>query len=669
MSYIKIQKILKEDVETPEDGYIYFGYDDPTVGSGVTGGFWIKDDTGSGATYLFNGYSNAPSIISINPTSAYNGDTILISGINFLGDVVATFSGITGMTTVISPNQISVIIPDLPNYDNEIDVILKSSLGIGSPVKYRVYLQINKPIITNLPSSADINSTITINGLYFIAGQTEVYFSTGSIAGNTTVISSTELSVIVPIVQTGSTQLYIQTNLGQSLLTNITITNGNIPIVTNFYPTYSYTNNIIGIFGENFSYGSQLVRFGPNEAAFINIINSSYLQATISNNTPIGDTLIHINDMTFSGFTVCGTTSSLIPTITSISSSVYSGNTVTMTGTNLNMPMTITLSGIKCEPTYINSNTCSIYIGYDVSPGINTVIVINKYGSSLPYSYTVLNSENLTITGFSNTHMERGAHSIGLYGSGFTSNPSMSVYVGNVLSNFSYNNSSSLTVQILNSTSTSDTIPTGNVDIRVKSLNYSYTLNGFTVDTTIGTNPPTITKVSPIFGKYGDIIDVYGTYLTNSKISFGTSYPGVYGISNIINDNHSSVIVPSGLTQSNDIINIYATTVNGSYTYSPFESYSIPLQKPTITNITPTSGNTGTIITILGTNFVKYYTDVSISVILNGVVTYLVLDSLTFISTNEIIGVIPNVLPYVGSSVVKVSTSAGTDQSYTLIIT
>jgi len=34
MSYIKIQKIAKETVDTPEKGYVYFGYDDTDNGKG-----------------------------------------------------------------------------------------------------------------------------------------------------------------------------------------------------------------------------------------------------------------------------------------------------------------------------------------------------------------------------------------------------------------------------------------------------------------------------------------------------------------------------------------------------------------------------------------------------------------------------------------------------------
>jgi len=250
----------------------------------------------------------------------------------------------------------------------------------------------------------------------------------------------------------------------------------------------------------------------------------------------------------------------------------------------------------------------------------------------------------------------------------------MSVYVGNVLSRFSYNSPSGLTVQILNTTSTTDTIPTGNVDIRIESTNGNYTLNGLTVDST---NPPVISKISPIFGKYGDIINVYGSLLSGGLVSFGTSYPGTYGSTTTINDNHLTVVVPSGLTNSgtSDIMNVYATTLNGTITYSPFESYIQASAAPSILSFTPsvvtgTTSSDGTLITISGQNFVKYYTDAYISVILSGTgtVEYIYLDSQEYISESEIKGIIPNTLGYTGTSIIKVITSAGIDQEPNLFV-
>jgi len=674
MSYIKIKKILKEEVETPEKGYVYFGYDDSTVSSGDTKGFWIKDDNGSDSTYLLAGYSNVPTILNFNPTSAYNGDSITIYGINFVNDTVASFSGVTGVTTIFSPNQLTVIIPELSNYDNEVDVILTSPFGFGPAVKYRVYNQINKPIITICPSIASINSTITIEGLYFIAGKTKLYF-VPSIEVVTTVISSTKLTAKVPLLALGPTQLYIQTNIGQSLFKNITIDNGLIPLFDSFNPTYANIGDTIDIFGANFNTGTTLIRFGPTQSTNVTVHNSGYMTAVISNETPIGDTSIKVDDTSLSGFTVCGVTNSIIPTISSISPSVYPGNTVTMIGTNFNIPLTITFSGVICDYTIISSTTCDIHIGNDVIPGKNTVIVINKYGSSLSYSYDVLSNKPLSITSFSTTHSQRGLHSIGLYGTGFITNPSMSVYVGNVLSRFSYNSASGLTVQILNAASTTDIIPTGDVDIRVESTNGNYTMSGFTVDSV---NEPIISKISPIFGKYGDVINIYGSLLSGGTISFGVSYPGTYGTTTTINNNHLRVIVPSGITHSgtNEIMNIYATTLNGTISHSPFESYiqaSLPpsLLSYPITYVTGSTYSEGSLITISGQNFVKYYTDAYISVIPSGNtgnVEYIYLDSQEYVSESEIKGIIPNTLGYTGPSSIKVVTSAGIDQEPNLYV-
>jgi len=676
MSYIKIKKILKDDVETPEKGYIYFGYEDTTVSSGSTKGFWIKDDDGSEASYILEGYSNAPIISDFDPTSAYNGDLITIYGINFVKNTVASFSGITGVTTLVSPNQLNVVIPDLTNYDNEVEVVLKSPLATGPSAKYKVFKQNNKPIITISPTSADINSTITIEGLYFIPGKTELFFVPVTHA-ITTVISSTKLTAIVPLLTLGLTQLYLQTDLGlinpgQSLFANIIINNGTIPLFESFYPSSASQGGYVDIFGANFDVSTTLVHIGPTQSSKITFIDSGHIRADISNDTPIGDTIIRVDEISKSGFTVYGSTSTLIPTITNINPSVYPGNTVILTGTNLNVPLTITFSGVICKSTPINFNSCSIYIGTDVTPGINSVIVINKYGSSLPYSYNLLTIGNLSLSSFSSTHMKRGQHSIGVYGTGFINSPSMSVYVGNVLSRFSYNSPTALTVQILNSTSTNDTIPTGNVDIRVESINGNYTLNGFTVDTT---NQPIISKISPIFGKYGDSIDIYGSLLSGGLISFGTSYPGTYGVTSTIDNSHLKVIVPSGLTTSgmNEIMNVYATTSNGSITYSPFESYIQATSAPSILSFTPmdVTGSTsskGTLITISGQNFSKYYTDAYISIAPSGNLKYIYLDSQEYISDTEIRGIIPKTLGYIGSSIIKVVTSAGVDQEANLYI-
>lgn len=108
MSYIKIQKILKEEVETPEPGYIYLGYDDSSVGS-TGNGLWIKNDDGSEAYYILSGYATNPSISSIFPAdSAYIGNTIVINGANFVPfNTQVTFNGVSGTSVnVLSAIQL-----------------------------------------------------------------------------------------------------------------------------------------------------------------------------------------------------------------------------------------------------------------------------------------------------------------------------------------------------------------------------------------------------------------------------------------------------------------------------------------------------------------------------------------------------------------------------------
>jgi hypothetical protein len=149
MSYIKIQKIAKENIGTPEKGYIYFGYDDTAFGKGL----WIKDDDGSLAYYILAEASPIPVITGFDPTSAAVGETIIIFGNNFIdGQTTVTFNGFFANVVFLSVTEISVIIP----YEAVVgtaSVVASTPNGSSSPVSFVVtspyYLGGNDPIGLN----------------------------------------------------------------------------------------------------------------------------------------------------------------------------------------------------------------------------------------------------------------------------------------------------------------------------------------------------------------------------------------------------------------------------------------------------------------------------------------------------------------------------------------
>ena len=661
MSYIKLQKIKKELVETPEKGYIYFGYDDASVG-GESTGFWVKDDDGV-ASYIVGQNSSAPTISSIYPFTSNNGRIITIYGSNFVpGDTTVSFNSIPGTNvTVLSYTQLTVIVPDISTETINAAVVVTTSNGFSSPFFHTIVHVSNDPIIISIvPSIASIGSTITINGSNFIQNDTITWFNGDS--GITNVINSTLLTVTIPQTNSGSTIVFLE-NVSTGFQSNIVdfyVTDTNITF-TNFYPTSGYVGDTIHISGTNFADGQIQVRFGGVQASNITVHNSRYITAIIAPDTALGNTKIRVHNIALSGFTVLGTISGHIPIITSILPlSVSSGETVTLTGSNLNGTITVTFSGVISTIISNSSTSCTVKLG-NVVQGENSVIVTNQYSASSPFGYSVSGPNGgPTITSFSRLSQYRNSN-LHIYGTNFkVGNTSNVAYFGGIAANATHYQSAS---DVL--TSISGSAPTGVVDVKIINSSGSYIMSGFTV--LAAGIVPTITSVSPIFAKVGDTIDIYGTNLQFATISFGNYYPGFANSTTIVDDNHVRTTVPIGLVSSgeNKIVNIYATGISGNCTYTPFEVYTLPDVSPKILSFTPIIGPTSTFVTISGTSFTKYWTDVSIYI---GGIFY-ILNSQNFISNNEINGYIPNT-GNLGSATIKVTTPVGSDQkaAFTIIV-
>ena len=664
MSYIKIQKIKKENVETPEKGYIYLGYDDESV-EGVASGLWVKNDDGTDAYYVLSGYATNPIITSISPSSvSYIGDSITIYGNNFVpGNTNVSFNGTYGTSVnVLSLNQLTVVVP---NVQGTVNIIVTTTVGSSEAFPYTIIYKDIKPIIFRVDpqSSASIGSTISITGSFFVPGATDAWFN--GVSGITNATNATFLTTVVPDIPTGSTVLFLRTQYGSSLPINYTIEDKNIRF-TNFYPSYGYIGDTISISGANFAQGQVQVRFGDTQATDIVIHDTTHLTAKIASGTPFGSTLIRVDTISLSGFTVSGVTTGLLPTITSIlplSASI--GDTVTVTGSNFNGTIAISFSN---EPativTKISSTSFTVFLSSNVVPGVNHVNVTNKYGTSNNFKYTIsspiLSGPIITMI---NPLSEYSGRTVNINGSNFLVGSGNQAYFGGIPVRTTPDATSSLVKTALEPRISSP-IPTGLIDTKIVNINGSYTMTGFTL-LTYGT-PPTITKISPVFAKSGDVVDIYGTNLTDSYISFGTSYPGSTTSTTVISDSHVVTTVPSGFVNAgeNKLINVYAITTGGTCKYTPFEVYADPLEVPNLLSFTPTFGTVGTLVTMSGYSFAKYYTDSYIN--LNGI--YIILDNQTYISNTEVRGYIPNTT-FRGATSLLIKTPAGSDTMSTFTIT
>jgi len=664
MSYIKIKKILKEEVDTPEEGYIYFGFDDPSKGP------WVKDDDGSEAYYILSGSESNPSIVSISPTSsAFNGDTITINGTNFIPSITSVkFDSKLGLDiNVLSVTQLTVIVPS--EISGIVSIVVSTTYGSSLPVLYTINYKNNSPVISSIIPSigSSVGSEISIDGYNFIAGETEAWFGNG-ISGVTNVINSTYLNAIIPDIPTGSTIVFLAnpTDNVQGNIVNYIITQSTDQTFISYSPSSGVVGDTITITGTNFNSGEVLVYFGDKYASNITVDSDTQISADISTGTHLGETKIKVGVNILGGFTVNGTR--LLPTITSILPLNQTlGGIVTLVGNNLDEDINVTFSGVKATLLSGKTSTsCQIMLSGDTSTpiqdilmkniiqGVNSVVVTNKYGSSTGFHYTIPNTiSGPTITSFSPTSHYRG-NAVNLYGTNYIVGTGNAIYYGNVLAEKMNGQTTELV-----KTELSMKHPIGVVNIKIVNSNGSYTILGFTVVPSVLTTP-TITSISPVFAKGGDTINIYGTNLTDGIISFGYTYPGTGNTTNTMLSTQLQTILPNGLVNAgkNNLMNVYVTTTGGTYTYSSLDVYETPTTSPYIVSFSILSGSVGTLVTLTGNFFTKYYTELSVYV--NGV--YYMLDSQEYISSTKVKGYIPDVGGYTGSVFIRVATVSGTDQ-------
>ena len=653
MSYIKIEKIKKELIDTPEKGYIYFGYDDETV-DGEKSGFWIKDENGE-VYYIIGQNDSNPTISSIYPISSNNGDTITIYGSNFIPySTNVTFNGILGENiNVLSSIQLTCVVPEISKENVNASVVVSTPNGFSLPYFHNIIYKSLNPVITNIsPITASIGDTIIIQGSNFIQNDTITWFSGD--AGITHVVNSTQLNATIPQTLTGQTIVFLETSNGQSNIFNFEITDNNVNFF-DFYPKIVNVGDIIHISGSNFIEQEIQVRLGATQASNITYHNSNYLTVTVPNNVVFGDTTIRVHNIKKDGLTINGDVLMKKPIINSISPlSAENGDNVTITGENLNGTLTVLFSGVPVNVIQNDNNSCIVELN-NVTMGLNSVIIINSYNQSDIYPYSVSGPiGSPTITHFNRISQQRNK-TVRVYGTNFQiGNTSNVVYFGNIASNAShYQNSNELLCSISNLT------PIGDVDVKIVNSLGSFTMTGFTILEDDGVLLPEILNISPNFAKNGDIIDVYGNNLNNSIISFGFKYPGITGSTTIINNSHVKVTIPDNIINNgeNKIFNVYATTLSGTCYYTPFEIYSLPNTQPKILSFDPILGKENTLINISGNSFTKYWSDIRIFI--GG--KFFILNDQQFISNNKISGLIPYT-GHLGSSTIKVDTPVGSDQ-------
>ena len=533
------------------------------VGTGASGNLVV---TGPGGTGIRAGFTfiTGPVISSFTPTSAGPGMTVVINGAGFLGATGATavqFGGVNAASyTVVSATEIVAIVPA---------GAVSGTVRVATPGgnnSLAGFTFVPTPVITGFtPTTAAPSTTITITGMNF-TGATSVTIG-GFAPTSFTVVSPTQITAVVGTGASGSVTVF--TPGGSAALGGFTFSFPP-PAITGFTPTASASNGTITITGVNFLSVSA-VSFGGTPASSFSLISPTQISAVVglgaSGNvavtTPFGTT-------TLGGFVYYPP-----PTITSFTPmSAPTGTFVTINGTNFTGASIVRFGSTTAANFVVMSPTQIIA---QVGTGMSGNVSVTTSGGTVSLAgFTYLPAPS--IASFLPNAAGPGM-TVTINGANFTG--ATAVRFGGVLaSSHTVVSPTQITAVVAAGGSTGSVSVTSPVGTGI--------LGGFAFFL-----PPTITSFTPTAAGPGGIVTITGTNFTGvNSVRFG----GIPAASFTVNSpTQITAVVASGASGNVSVQNPGGTGTLAGFTFVPV---------PTLTSISPTSGEPGDEIIINGTNLI-----------------------------------------------------------------
>lgn len=233
------------------------------VGSGKSGEVYVASPNGFSALAGFN-YLPPPTIASFAPVSAIKGNTVTVTGTNFVNVTAVIFGGVPAQSyTVVSPTRIDAIV----GVGESGNVAVTTLGGTTTLAGFNIL-----PTIESFtPTSGTNGEIVVIKGSGFL-GTTAVNI------GNTpvksfTVINTTQISAVVGAASSGA--ITVTTKNGVHSLPGFTFYNP--PKINDFTPYFNVSGGNITITGSNFNNNTNgnVVLFGDIRGKVINASTTS----------------------------------------------------------------------------------------------------------------------------------------------------------------------------------------------------------------------------------------------------------------------------------------------------------------------------------------------------------------------------------------------------------
>ncbi|KAJ5151513.1 uncharacterized protein N7482_010765 [Penicillium canariense] len=341
---------------------------------------------------------SAPTISRINPTSgpSTGGTTVIITGTNLATPTTVTFGGTGATINSSTPTSISVTTP--AHGTGAARVAVTTANGTSTQAVNFTYIAIAAPVITSLsPTSgpASGGNTVTING-------TGLLYTTGVSFGATpatsfAILSNTQVAAVAPGGTAGPTTVSVANGAGTSGTLPYTYNGVVAPVVTSVTPTGGPAagGNTVAIVGSGFTFAT-VVTFGATPVTTFAILSDTAINAVVPPGPGAGAT-VDVLVTGPGGTSAVGTTYTYAPaptpTVTALlpgSGAVSGGNTVTLTGSNLNGATAVTFAGTPASSFIVLSPTQVNAVAPPGTAGIASVVVTTPLGASTALDYTYI---------------------------------------------------------------------------------------------------------------------------------------------------------------------------------------------------------------------------------------------------------------------------------------
>jgi hypothetical protein len=355
------------------------------VGAGASGNVRVTTTNGTAAVPGFTYGAPPPPqpvITSFTPTSGATGTVVTINGANFTGVNAVSFGGVQA-TNIVVQSSTTIIATVGTGATGNVQV----TTATGSHSLPGFIYVIPAPVITTfIPLSATTGDTVRISGNGFV-NVTSVDFG-GTPAASFTVDSAKGITAVVGAGASGNVR--VTTSNGTAAVPGFTYGTPPPPqpVITSFTPTSGAAGTVVTINGANFS-GVNAVSFGGVQATNIVVQSSTTIIATVGTGaTGNVQVTTATGSHSLPGFTY------VIPApviTTFIPLSATTGDTVTITGVNLNGTTAVSFGGVPAKAYRVVSPTTISAVAGDGASG--SIIVTTPGGTGSVNGFTFVKKE------------------------------------------------------------------------------------------------------------------------------------------------------------------------------------------------------------------------------------------------------------------------------------